>query len=101
MGAESKWKHRAVKYKRAADAMHAADAMNAAGVLDATGVPRRGWYVWRIRPRDIPRTRPDHLQLNGRKFRWEDPPVVNPRTGERGHPGVDAQCRCYAEPVNE
>ena len=89
MGRDAKWNIRAPKYRREA------------GALDAKGVPQRGWYIWRIHPRDISRTRPDHLRLNGGKFRWEDPPVVNARTGERGHPGMDAHCRCYAEPLTE
>ena len=41
------------------------------------------------------------LRLNGKKFRWDDPPVVDIRTGERGHPGMDKHCRCYAEPVSD
>ena len=58
-------------------------------------------YIWRIAPRDMRRTRPGHLRLNGKTFRWDDPPVVNSNTGERGHPGMDRHCRCYAEPVPE
>lgn len=43
--------------------------------------------------------RPDHRRLNGRRFRWDSPPVVNQRTGERRNPGGDIQCRCVAKPV--
>lgn len=84
-----KWHVRAPRYRREA------------GEAAAGRQPRTGAYIWRIAPQDIPRTRPDHLRLNGQKFRWEDPPVVNPRTGERGHPGHDPRCRCYAEPVED
>lgn len=61
---------------------------------------RTGWYVWRVPPGFASRTRPDHLRLNGQRFRWDDPPVVDTRTGARGHPGHDPRCRCYAEPVD-
>lgn len=80
-----KWHVRAPRYRREEEARG--------------GQRRTGAYIWRIAPRDIPRTRSDHLRLNGQKFRWDDPPVVNLRTGERGHPGHDPRCRCYAEPV--
>lgn len=43
--------------------------------------------------------RPDHKALNGRRFRWDSPPVVNQKTGERRHPGGDIQCRCAPKPV--
>ncbi len=56
-------------------------------------------YIWRIEPDDLPRTRSGHRRLNGRKFSWDDPPVVDNTTGERGHPGLDKYCRCWAEPV--
>ncbi len=80
---DAKYKQRDPRYRRAAG--------------DAT--PRTGSYIWRVAPADVPRTRSDHLRLNGQRCRWDDPPVVNQRTGERGHPGHDPRCRCYAEPV--
>lgn len=45
------------------------------------------------------RVRSGHHRLNGKKFRWDDPPVVDERTGRRCHPGEDFQCRCVAIPV--
>lgn len=45
------------------------------------------------------RVRDRHKQLNGKKFRWDDPPVIDTRTGRRGHPGDDYECRCVALPV--
>jgi SPP1 gp7 family putative phage head morphogenesis protein len=54
-------------------------------------------YTWRTvgdeRVRD-----PWHTSLDGKVFRWDDPPVTN-RRGERNHPGGDIQCRCTAEPI--
>lgn len=80
---------RAPRYRREMEASRGAVAMR--------GSTTR--YTWRIDPVDLSRTRPDHRKLNGKTFRWDDPPVVNGRTGERGHPGMDKHCRCWAEPV--
>lgn len=44
------------------------------------------------------RVRPDHRRLNGKVFAWNDPPVVNLKTGRRAHPGGDFYCRCLALP---
>jgi len=43
--------------------------------------------------------REDHRKLHGKRFRFDSPPVVNKRTGERRNPGGDIQCRCAALPV--
>lgn len=47
------------------------------------------------------RVRDSHHELNGKKFRWDDPPVVTPpgKPVRRCHPGEDYQCRCVALPV--
>lgn len=45
------------------------------------------------------RVRPGHKRLNGKRFRWDDPPVVDEKTGRRRHPGEDYACRCVALPV--
>jgi SPP1 gp7 family putative phage head morphogenesis protein len=39
-----------------------------------------------------------HWQLEGKIFRWDDPPVIS-KDGRRGHPGEDYQCRCVAVPI--
>lgn len=51
-------------------------------------------FVWST-SRDE-RVRPSHQALEGRTFRWDDPPVVD---GERATPGSPIQCRCVARPV--
>lgn len=56
-------------------------------------------YVWRT-SRDE-RVRADHKRLDGKTFSWDNPPVVNTSTRERGHPGEPVQCRCVAEIVLE
>ena len=48
------------------------------------------YYVWTTRKDD--RVRPDHARLEGRIINWNDPPVVDLRSGRRRHPGEDYQC---------
>lgn len=42
----------------------------------------------------------NHRVLDGREFQWSAPPVVDPASGRRRHPGLDyGPCRCVALPV--
>jgi SPP1 gp7 family putative phage head morphogenesis protein len=42
----------------------------------------------------------NHRVLEGRIFPWSSPPIVDPATGRRRHPGQDyGPCRCFAEPI--
>jgi SPP1 gp7 family putative phage head morphogenesis protein len=54
-------------------------------------------YVWRTSKDE--RVRAAHKALDGKRFKYSDPPVVDPRTGRREAPGRDFQCRCTAEPI--
>lgn len=45
------------------------------------------------------RERPWHKKLNGQIFSWDEPPIIDERTGERGHPGQAFNCRCVAIPL--
>ncbi len=54
-------------------------------------------YIWTTSLDE--RVRPDHADLDGSIQRWDDPPIVDRRTGRRGHPGFDYQCRCSAVAV--
>lgn len=54
-------------------------------------------YVWSTSADE--RVRPDHLELDGTTQRWDSPPIVDKRTGRRGHPGSDFQCRCASLPI--
>lgn len=54
-------------------------------------------YIWRTSgDSDV---RQDHKDLNGKVFRWDDPPVADQHSGARAHPGTIYNCRCYAEPI--
>jgi SPP1 gp7 family putative phage head morphogenesis protein len=46
-------------------------------------------YLWR--GVNDNRERDEHVEREGEKFTWDDPP-------EDGHPGEPINCRCYAEP---
>lgn len=43
-----------------------------------------------------PNTNDNHYKLNGKVFRYDDPPVVNEETGSTANPGEDYECRCQA-----
>lgn len=53
-------------------------------------------YIWRTSEdsdvRDL------HRRLNGKFFKWSEPPVAG-ESGERAHAGAIYNCRCYPEPV--
>lgn len=54
-------------------------------------------YIWRT-ARDE-RVREDHRALDGTRQRYDAPPIVDRRRGERANPGEHYQCRCVAEPI--
>ena len=45
--------------------------------------------------------RPSHKILDGKVFRWDDPPITTPpnQKTRRNNPGQDYNCRCYARPI--
>lgn len=45
------------------------------------------------------RVREDHKELHGKTFRYDNPPIIDKRTGRRGLPGEDYGCRCTFVPV--
>lgn len=42
-----------------------------------------------------------HLELNNQVFEYDNLPIIDKRTGERGMPGVLPNCRCVAIPIVE
>lgn len=40
-----------------------------------------------------------HLEYNGQIFDYDDPPIIDRRTGERGYPGQLILCSCVAQPI--
>ncbi|MCL1999033.1 MAG: minor capsid protein [Turicibacter sp.] len=45
------------------------------------------------------RTRADHRALHNTIHQWDDPPIVDTKSGRRHHPGGDYRCRCVAIPI--
>ena len=43
----------------------------------------------------------NHWEHNNKIFYYNDPPIVDPRTGARGNPGEWYYCRCVADPILE
>lgn len=70
-------------------------AYHAATAADA-GLKRYVWYA----VRDA-RTRPLHLSLHGTIHRYDTPPIIDERTGQRGNPGEFPRCRCVARSIIE
>lgn len=54
-------------------------------------------YIWRTVGDE--RVRESHKKLNGRKFSWSNPPIVDDKTQRRCAPMEDYQCRCVPIPV--
>lgn len=53
-------------------------------------------YIWSTSNDE--RVRPEHAELDGERFSWDDPPESG-ANGEREHPGQGISCRCVAIPV--
>lgn len=45
------------------------------------------------------RTRELHRELNGHIFQFDNPPIIDQRTGQRGNPGETYNCRCTFSPI--
>lgn len=45
------------------------------------------------------RERPSHKELNGKLFSFDNPPIIDERTGQRGLPAETYNCRCLMSPV--
>jgi uncharacterized protein with gpF-like domain len=78
-------------------------ARTAVATASTTLVESRALYVgspgyhWRTtKGADV---RKDHRELEGTFHRWDDPPVVDKRSGYRSHPGCNANCQCWAQVV--
>lgn len=71
------------------------ESVNAARV-QSLGVEE---YVWVATGGERYPRKLHHQHLNGKTFRYDDPPIIDSRTGERGIPGQAINCRCRARPV--
>ena len=63
--------------------------------LQAVGVES---YIW-VHTGGGKYPRESHIAMNGKEYRYDDPPVIEKATGARGKPGDAIFCRCVAKPV--
>ena len=63
--------------------------------LQAMGVQS---YIW-VHTGGGRYPRKDHIEMNGKEYRYDDPPIIQKATGARGKPGDAIFCRCVAKPV--
>lgn len=65
------------------------------GRMQAIGIKKFMWHHsgGGAHPRE------DHVEMDGEIFSFDDPPVIDQRTGERGIPGQAVNCRCVASPI--
>lgn len=45
--------------------------------------------------------RKDHIKMHGNVYSFDDPPIIDKNTGERGFPGQAINCGCTMQPVYE
>jgi SPP1 gp7 family putative phage head morphogenesis protein len=70
------------------------NSLNAARMQDA-GIDEFKW----IHSGGSKEPRKDHVAMNNNIYRFDDPPVIDKQTGERGLPGQAYYCRCMMRPV--
>lgn len=94
-------KHKGITYARA-KTISLDQTRKAFQAMSAERVKRLGVkkFEWRHVPSNHPRSLHKDT-LNGRIFKYDDPPVIDKKTGERGFPGQLINCRCMAVPVIE
>lgn len=65
--------------------------------LNGAGVKKFEW----LHSGGAAEPRRDHVAMSGKVFRFDDPPIIDQRTGERGFPGQAINCSCRMLPVVE
>lgn len=65
--------------------------------LKAAGVSKYKWVHsgGGQHPREL------HVAMSGNIYSYDDPPIIDEKTGERGNPGTAINCRCIAVPIIE
>lgn len=92
-------KNKEVTYARAKMIAHdqTRKAMNglSKGRMEQIGVKK---YEW-LHTGGSNAPREDHIKMSGNIYSFDDPPVIDSKTGERGIPGQAINCRCRMLPV--
>ncbi len=68
-----------------------------AGRMKAVGIKKFQWH----HTGGSQRPRKDHIKMDGNIYSFDDLPVIDARTGERGIPGQAIHCNCFMTPVFE
>src|SRR5262249_44803197 len=63
--------------------------------MERVGIKEFEWLHSRgsLHPRKL------HIDYSGKTFSFENPPIIEERTGERGFPGQAINCKCRMRPV--
>lgn len=67
------------------------------GRLQAAGLAKFEW----LHTGGSHQPRKDHIAMNGNVYRFDNLPVIDQKTGERGIPGQAVNCRCRMKPIIE
>jgi SPP1 gp7 family putative phage head morphogenesis protein len=67
------------------------------GRMQAVGIQKFQW----VHSGGGQKPRPDHVEMDGNIYSFDDLPVIDENTGERGIPGQAINCRCTMVPVVE
>lgn len=67
------------------------------GRMQASGVKKFEW----VHSGGGQKPRKDHIEMDGNIYSFDDLPVIDRKTGERGIPGQAINCRCTMVPVLE
>ncbi len=65
--------------------------------MKAVGIKKFQWH----HTGGSQRPRKDHIKMDGNIYSFDDLPVIDARTGERGIPGQAIHCNCFMTPVFE
>lgn len=86
--------HRHAKFIALDQTRKTYNAINA-GRMEKLGVKKFMWHHsgGGAHPRE------DHVEMDGEIYSFDNPPVIDQRTGERGIPGQAPNCRCTMSPV--
>lgn len=63
--------------------------------MKSAGIRKAVWHHSNgsAEPREL------HLELDGKEFDLDNPPIINKKTGRRGLPGEEPGCKCFWTPV--
>lgn len=70
------------------------------GALSEIRSKVNGWYFYEWDTAGDEKVRKDHRKLDGKIYKFTEPPIVNSYTGAKGNPGFDFNCRCIPRVIH-